>query len=105
MQTTLTIDDRLFAEAANLVAVQNPDVLIEMALTEFIKNHQVKKHDIRELVSKVEIAPDYDDKKLEPKENSWDQWFASMTQFSDDFMADGREQPEQAQERDWSAFE
>ncbi len=64
-----------------------------MALTEFIKNHQVvKKPDIRELVGKVEIAPDYDDKKLEPIENSWDQWFASMAQFSDDFMADGREQ-------------
>jgi hypothetical protein len=65
MQTTLTIDDQLFAEAANLVAVQNPDLLIEMALTEFIKNHQaVKKRDIRELVGKVEIAPDYDYKKL-----------------------------------------
>ena len=104
MQTTLTIDDRLFAEAANLVAVQNPDLLIEMALTEFIKNHQTAtKRDIRELVGKVEITPDYDDKKLEPIENSWDQWFASMAQFSDDFMADGREHPEQA--RDWSAFE
>jgi hypothetical protein len=93
MQTTLTIDDQLFAEAANLVAVQNPDLLIEMALTEFIKNHQAKKRDIRELVGKVEIAPDYDYKKLEPIENSWDKWFASMAQFSDDFMTDGRDQP------------
>jgi len=42
---------------------------------------------------------------LEPIENSWEQWFASMTQFSDDFMANGREPQEQAQERDWSAFE
>ena len=42
---------------------------------------------------------------LEPIENSWEQWFASLTQFSDDFMAIGREQPEQAQERDWSMFE
>ena len=32
---------------------------------------------------------------LEPIENSWEQWFASLTQFSDDFMANGREQPEQ----------
>lgn len=34
----------------------------------------------------------------------WEQWFASMSQFSDDFMASGREQPA-LQERDWSAFE
>ncbi len=42
---------------------------------------------------------------LEPIESSMEQWFAAMAQFSDDFMTDGREQPEQAQERDWSAFE
>lgn len=42
---------------------------------------------------------------LEPIENSWEQWFASLTQFSDDFMTNGREQPELAQERDWSVFE
>ncbi len=42
---------------------------------------------------------------LEPIENSWEQWFASLEQFSDDFMANGREQPEQTQERDWSVFE
>jgi antitoxin VapB len=38
---------------------------------------------------------------LEPIESSWEQWFEAMNQFSDDFMADGRNQPEQAQERDW----
>lgn len=42
---------------------------------------------------------------LEPIENSWEQWFASLEQFSSDFMASGREQPEQAQERDWNALE
>jgi antitoxin VapB len=42
---------------------------------------------------------------LEPIEDSWEQWFASMEQFSGDFMANGREPPEQPQERDWSAFE
>lgn len=42
---------------------------------------------------------------LEPIENSWEQWFASLEQFSDDFMATGHEQPEQTQERDWSVFE
>ena len=38
---------------------------------------------------------------LEPIENSWEQWFVALAQFSDDFMADGREQPEQAQEYDY----
>jgi antitoxin VapB len=42
---------------------------------------------------------------LEPIESSWEQWFTSLSQFSDDFMENGREQPEQAQERDWSVFE
>lgn len=35
---------------------------------------------------------------------NWESWFASMSQFSDDFMAEGREQP-QAQEREWSELE
>ena len=34
---------------------------------------------------------------LEPIESSWEQWFASLTQFSDDFMANGRERSGQAQ--------
>lgn len=42
---------------------------------------------------------------LEPIESSWELWFSALGQFSDDFMANGREQPDQAQERDWSAFE
>lgn len=41
---------------------------------------------------------------LEPIVNSWDDWFEAINQFSDDFMANGREQLE-AQERDWSGFE
>jgi antitoxin VapB len=41
---------------------------------------------------------------LEPIEASWDEWFAAINQFSDDFMPNGREQPE-TQERDWSGFE
>jgi hypothetical protein len=64
MQTVLTINDQLYQEAANLLAVQNPSQLIEIALTELIKNHPTKKRDVRELVGKVKIAPDYDYKKL-----------------------------------------
>ena len=41
---------------------------------------------------------------LEPIEDSWEQWFEAINQFSDDFMPNGREQPE-TQERDWSIFE
>lgn len=40
---------------------------------------------------------------LEPIENSLENWFASFGQFSDDFMASGRDQPE-AQERDWGGL-
>ena len=69
MQATLVIDDQLFEQAANLVAVKNPDLLIEMALKEFIKNHQISgKRDVRELVGKIEIAPEYDYKKLRSAE-------------------------------------
>jgi hypothetical protein len=39
-----------------------------------------------------------------PKTTEFAQWFASMSAFSDDFMVNGREQPE-LQERDWSVFE
>ena len=41
---------------------------------------------------------------LEPIDDSWEQWFHAINQFSDDFMQNGREQPE-TQERDWSTFE
>jgi hypothetical protein len=65
MQTILTINDQLFEDAANIVSIKNPNLLIEIALKEFIKNHQPQqKRDIRELVGKVEIDPDYDYKKL-----------------------------------------
>ncbi len=41
---------------------------------------------------------------LEPIETSWEQWFDAINQFSDDYLPNGREQPE-TQERDWSALE
>jgi antitoxin VapB len=31
---------------------------------------------------------------LEPIETSWESWFEAINQFSDDYMSDGREQPE-----------
>lgn len=65
MQATLSIDDRLFEAAAKLAATDDQNKLIEIVLNEFIKNHQqTQKRDVRDLVGKVEIAPDYDYKKL-----------------------------------------
>lgn len=65
MQTTLNINDVLITEAAKLVHTENQSELIEMALTEFIQHHQhTKKYDVRDLVGKVSIDPDYDYKKM-----------------------------------------
>jgi len=41
---------------------------------------------------------------LEPIESSWSSWFSALNEFSDDFMPNGREQPE-GQERDWTSLE
>ncbi len=38
---------------------------------------------------------------LEPIENAWEQWISTLSEFSDDFMENGRTQPPM-QERDWS---
>jgi hypothetical protein len=65
MQATLNIDDKLFEEAAKFAVTENQSQLIEIALSEFIKNHrQAQKRDVRDLVGKVEIAPDSDYTKL-----------------------------------------
>lgn len=53
--------------------------------------------------SLVKISRDGDKIILEPLENAWTQWFSSMTEFSDDFMTEGRQQPESAQERNWNS--
>lgn len=37
---------------------------------------------------------------LEPLETNWDAWFDGLDKFTEDFMEQGREQP-QMQERDW----
>ena len=37
---------------------------------------------------------------LEPLDASWDSWLQALDKFSDDFMEQGREQPE-IQERAW----
>ncbi len=41
---------------------------------------------------------------LLPVQHSWDTFFQSLDKFSEDFMQDGRQQPE-LQERDFSCFD
>ena len=48
----------------------------------------------------VNISRDGNKVILEPIENSWEQWFAAIERFPDDFMPDGRQQPDM-QDRDW----
>lgn len=38
---------------------------------------------------------------LEPIETTVENWFSAMSQFTDDFMANGREPQPQEQTRDW----
>lgn len=49
---------------------------------------------------RVEIQKVGNNVILRPVANSWDSFFASLEQFSDDFMADGREQPAQQERED-----
>jgi len=53
--------------------------------------------------SEVKISKQGDKIILEPLGSSWDNWFNSFNEFSDDFMQQGREQPE-TQERNWDDF-
>ncbi len=49
--------------------------------------------------TEVRIFKDGDKVVLEPLDKSWDSLLMSLSEFPDDFMADGREQPEM-QERE-----
>ena len=50
--------------------------------------------------TEVKISRDGNRIILEPLEQSWDDWLLAIDQFSDDFMAQGRDQPA-VQEREW----
>lgn len=70
MQTTIDINDQLITEAAKLVNIDNKSQLIEMALSEFIKNHSLKrtKTKILELYGTGGISEDYDYQALRREE-------------------------------------
>jgi hypothetical protein len=65
MQTTINIDENLFAEAIKIANVDK-DKLFEMALSEFIKHHQapLKKSKLLDLYGSGGISEDYDYKAL-----------------------------------------
>ena len=50
--------------------------------------------------TEVKISRDGSRIILEPLKQSWDDWLLAIEQFSDDFMAQGRDQPAM-QEREW----
>jgi len=50
--------------------------------------------------TEVRISRDGNRIILEPLEQSWDDWLLAIEQFSDDFMGQGRDQPD-VQEREW----
>ena len=50
--------------------------------------------------TEVKISRDGNRIILEPLEQSWEDLLLAIEQFSDDFMAEGREQPSM-QEREW----
>lgn len=49
--------------------------------------------------TEVKISRKGDSIILEPLVTNWDSWFSALDEFSDDFMEQGREQPEM-QERE-----
>lgn len=70
MQTTITIDDTLLAEAAKLANTDNQSQLIALALSEFIQHHQPtqKRPRILDLLGAGGIREDYDYKALRNEE-------------------------------------
>lgn len=70
MQTTITIDDNLLAEAAKIANTDNQSQLIALALSEFIQHHQPTHNKARllELYGAGGIREDYDYKALRNEE-------------------------------------
>ncbi len=58
MRTNIVLDERLVKEAFRYAGVSTKRELIDLALREFVENHQRK--DVRELVGKIKINKEYD---------------------------------------------
>lgn len=62
MRTTIDLDEDLIREAFRYAEVRTKKDLVHLALSEFVAKHRRK--DLRELVGKVGIRPDYDHQRL-----------------------------------------
>jgi Arc/MetJ family transcription regulator len=62
MRTNIVLDDKLIQEAFRYVSVTTKRELIDLALREFVHNHERK--DVRNLRGKVKLREDYDYKTL-----------------------------------------
>ena len=62
MRTNIELDEALVQAAFRYAGVKTKRELVDLALREFVENHQRK--DLRELKGRVGIRPDYDYKAL-----------------------------------------
>jgi Arc/MetJ family transcription regulator len=62
MRTNIVLDDELVAEAARLSGIKTKRELVHEALRTFVESH--KRKSLLGLVGKVELAPEYDYKRL-----------------------------------------
>jgi Arc/MetJ family transcription regulator len=62
VRTNIVLDDELVKQAFLYANVSSKRELVDLALAEFVNHH--KRKDVRELRGKIQIASDYDYKKL-----------------------------------------
>ena len=58
MRTNIELDDQLVERAFRYAQVKSKRELVNLALREFVENHQ--RRDVRELIGKVAIDPAFD---------------------------------------------
>ena len=68
MRTNIDLDNELVEQAFHYAQVNSKPELVHLALQEFVENHQRK--DVRKLIGKVKIDPDYDYKTLRQSKGS-----------------------------------
>lgn len=62
MRTNIDLNVELIEEAMRHAPVRTKKDMVHLALEEFVANH--RRRDVRELLGKVKIRPDYDHKPL-----------------------------------------
>jgi len=64
MRTNIVLDQKLVKEAFRYTAVKTKRELVEIALREFIENHQRSAKNLLDLEGKIKINSKYDYKKM-----------------------------------------